>query len=595
MDPAAIPLREVRVRPVRRDEEARWNELVRVHHYLGFRNLCGRRLRHVAVLGERWLALLGWHAAALHCAARDRRIGWSSLQRRQRLFLLANNSRFVLLPSAAGVPNLASRVLGLSLRRLRSDWLARHGHELLLAETFVDPSRFAGTCYRAANWLDVGSTRGFGRVRGGAIGYHAHGQPKRVLVYPLQRAARQQLAAAVPQAGWRPWRHAMRLSPAQMESLYRFLQQVPDPRGRRGKRYALESVLTLVIAARLAGADTLTDISDFGRDLSQRTLRRIGCRVMPASGRATAPGVSTLHYILKALDEEQVERLAGAWMAQWVPPEEPLALDGKTLRGSYDRDQGPDGGLLDQAPLQQLSAVSIGSGIVAGQLGFSGAQEDTEGAALRRLLDQLRRPGRCLLADALHTQPATARKIRRLQMHYVLNLKANQPTLLEQVRDDYRWGTARTTLHNLGHGRIETRTIQVSEDVSDCPQWLDFPGVRRVFRIRREVVYKKDGRQRQPETAYFLTSLPAAKAGPQRLLELVRGYWGAVENGLHYVRDVALREDACRVRKGALPRVLAALTNVTLTILRLLKVEGLKRTMKSFYRKGSRAVNVLLG
>ena len=79
------------------------------------------------MLGERWLALLGWHAAALHCAARDRWIGWSSLQRRQRLFLVANNSRYLLLPAASGVPNLASRVLGLSLSRLRADWLALHG------------------------------------------------------------------------------------------------------------------------------------------------------------------------------------------------------------------------------------------------------------------------------------------------------------------------------------------------------------------------------------------------------------------------------------------------------------------------------------
>ena len=508
---------------------------------------------------------------------------------------MANNSRYLLLPAASGVPNLASRVLGLSLRRLRADWLALHGHDLLLAETFVDPQRYRGTCYRAANWLELGATQGFGRVRGGAIGYRAHGQPKRVWVYPLQADARQQLAAAEPRPTWIPWRHKMQLSAAQMESLYQFLQQVPDPRRQRGKRYSLPSVLTIVIAARLAGADTLTDISDFGRDLDRRTLERIGCRRRPCSGQVTAPGISTLHYILKALDAEQVERLSGAWMAQWVPQDEPLALDGKTLRGSYDRDRGPDGRLRDKAPVQQLTAVSIGSRIVAGQVGFSGCKEDAEGAALRQLLDQLQQPGRCVLADALHTQQETARKLGELDMHYVLNLKANQPTLLEQVRDDYRWGAAAETVVNLGHGRIERRTIQVSEDVSDCPEWLQFPGVRRVFRIRREAVYKKDGRQRKPETAYFVTSLPPHKCAPLYLLQIVRGYWGAVENGMHWVRDAVLREDACRVRKGALPRVLAALTNMTLTILCLAGVSDLKRTMRSFYRKGSRAVKLLLG
>ena len=129
-----IPLREVQVGLVRPDEVPRWNALLREHHYLGFRKMCGRRLRHLAVWRERWLAL--------HCAARDRWIGWTSLQRRTRLFLVANNTRYLLLPGFAGTPRLASRVLGRSLRRLARDWQALHGHALLLAETFVDPARF---------------------------------------------------------------------------------------------------------------------------------------------------------------------------------------------------------------------------------------------------------------------------------------------------------------------------------------------------------------------------------------------------------------------------------------------------------------------
>ena len=88
---------------------------------------------------------LGWYAAALHCAARGRWIGWHSLQRRQRLFLIVNNSRFLLLPTVAGTPHLASRVLGLSLRRLPRDWLAHHGHRILWPRR----SSIPGTCYRA--------------------------------------------------------------------------------------------------------------------------------------------------------------------------------------------------------------------------------------------------------------------------------------------------------------------------------------------------------------------------------------------------------------------------------------------------------------
>ena len=121
MSPLPIPLREVRVRAVRADEVPRWNDTLRQQHYLGFHKLCGCQLKQVAVQGQRWLALLGWQAAALHCGPRDRWIGWSPLQRRTRLFLLANQSRSLLLPRAGSQPGLASRVLGLI-----SDWLAGH-------------------------------------------------------------------------------------------------------------------------------------------------------------------------------------------------------------------------------------------------------------------------------------------------------------------------------------------------------------------------------------------------------------------------------------------------------------------------------------
>ena len=126
VSPLPIPLREVRVRPVRADEVPRWNETLRQQHYLGFRKLCGCQLKQVAVQGQRWLALLGWQAAALHSGPRDRWIGWSPLQRRTRLFLLASQSRFLLLPRAGSQPGLASRVLGLSLQRLPRDWQQRY-------------------------------------------------------------------------------------------------------------------------------------------------------------------------------------------------------------------------------------------------------------------------------------------------------------------------------------------------------------------------------------------------------------------------------------------------------------------------------------
>lgn len=333
-----IPLREVRVRVVRPDEEPRFNALLREHHYLGFRKFCGRRLRHVAVLGERWLALLGWHAAALHCAARERWIGWHTWQRRQRLFLIVNNSRFLLLPNAAGTPHLASRVLGLSLRRLPGDWLARHGHAILLAETFVDPRRFAGTCYRAANWLEIGRTLGYGRTRSGPLGYVAHGQPKRVFVYPLRRDARHQLAAPMPRPEWLPWRPRILLTTAQMLSLRDFVRSQPDSRGRRGLRYPWPALLTIVLAARVAGATTLTEMSRFGRALEQSVLQDLGIPRRTQTGSYHAPGISTLHYALKGVDVESLEDLLAEWTRTQAPDEEPLAIDGTSMHSSDEHD-----------------------------------------------------------------------------------------------------------------------------------------------------------------------------------------------------------------------------------------------------------------
>lgn len=114
-------LRRIQVRPVLPTEQERWNALMREHHYRGFRTLAGPTLRYVATLEDRWLALLGWQAAAFQCQARDQWIGWSWALRRQHLHLIANNACFLILPGES-FPNLASRILALNLRRLSTDW-----------------------------------------------------------------------------------------------------------------------------------------------------------------------------------------------------------------------------------------------------------------------------------------------------------------------------------------------------------------------------------------------------------------------------------------------------------------------------------------
>ena len=528
MHPSQIPLREVQVRLARPDDVPRWNELMRCHDYLGFRKMCGRWLHHVVVWRGRWLALLGWHAAALHCAARDRWIGWSDLQRRARLFLVANNTRFLVLPAASGQPCLASRVPGPSLRRLPRDWQQLHGHPVPLAETFVDPQLFRGTCYRAANWIEVGATRGFGRVRG-ALNYARHGRPKTVFVRPLRRHARRQLRAAQPRPEWQPWRPRMQLSEKQLASLWGALQAVPDSRGRRGRRYPLATVLTIVLASRLAGCQTLTETSDFGRGLGQDALRRIGSRLRPQTQRYHAPGISTLHYVLKEVDIEAAERLLADWMKAQVPAAKAVAIDGKTLRGSYNHDLDENGEPRHEGAQRQLSAVDIDSRVVIGQVGYSGKKDAAEGAALRQVIRTLD-PGTIVIADALHTSRQTAELLDELGLYYILQVKANQPVLLEQLSEYRGWGSTVRTIDG-GHGRIETRRLARTDEIDrDVPvPWLDFPGVRFAARIERKAVFKKDGRKRKTEVSYIITNLPPELADPKTLLTLSRGYWGAVE------------------------------------------------------------------
>ena len=135
--------------------------------------------------------MLTFDSAALHLKPRDRFLHWSARQVQERRHLIAQKSRFLVLPTTGRWPNLASRALKLACARLAQDWQNHLGHPVLLAETFVDPQRFPGTCYRAANWQALGRTRGF--ARRGQDYYLDTQHPKELWVSPLGRVAFRQL------------------------------------------------------------------------------------------------------------------------------------------------------------------------------------------------------------------------------------------------------------------------------------------------------------------------------------------------------------------------------------------------------------------
>ena len=157
-------LQRVNVRLLLDHERPEFDRLLIEKHYLHTALLTGESLRYVAELDGQWLALLAFSAGSLHLKAREQWLGWTPRQRARRLALVVNNSRFLVLPERRRFPNLASCVLGLCLRRLNADWLARWHHPVLVVESFVDESLYRGTCYRACGFEAVGATRGFARA-----------------------------------------------------------------------------------------------------------------------------------------------------------------------------------------------------------------------------------------------------------------------------------------------------------------------------------------------------------------------------------------------------------------------------------------------
>lgn len=173
-----------------------FRELVGRYHYLGCRVPFGAHQRYLIYVSRPHQAVVGavqFSSPAWRMGVRDQWIGWDEDTRRRNLQRVVNNSRFLILPWVK-VKNLASRALSVTLRRLRRDWTDRYGVEALLVETLVDSERYRGTCYRAANWMELGRTTGRGRMDGG---HHRHGSaPKTVLVYPLVREAARRLREA---------------------------------------------------------------------------------------------------------------------------------------------------------------------------------------------------------------------------------------------------------------------------------------------------------------------------------------------------------------------------------------------------------------
>jgi len=416
-------LDEVRVVLVPQSKDRqRFQRLLKEHHYLGSLKPVGEQLYYVALdAQDQWVALLLFSAAAKHLKHREQWIGWTRAQCDRRLSLVANNSRFLILPDRS-VPNLGSRVLRLVLDRLSADWQGQYGHSVLVVETFVDPEQFCGTVYTANNWVELGLTDGWGRQQRDY--YVKHDKPKRLFVRELAPKACRSLRAerlkpvlaevekkSVPRCHYKI---------KEIQALTGHFKSVPEYRGRV-ESYPAWSLLTLILLAMLCEAPRgQKDLAKFARRLTQAQRRVLGFRCN-RQGRYPAPCQSTFSRLLQKAQGRKVNQalLAIQEKVRGRPPRQDLiVVDGK------EPNHGPGNAVL--------SAVTVPS-----QFYLGSALVDTktnEIPVARELFTELELAGRRVALDALHTQDQTARDlVLKHGADYLLTVKNNQPTLRQNI------------------------------------------------------------------------------------------------------------------------------------------------------------------
>lgn len=309
----------------------------------------------------------------------------------------------------------------------------------------------------------------------------------------------------------------------QSRPLIEVFADIPDFRKSKGKRHPLSAILALSCCAMLCGYRSYSAIAEWGRNYGTAIAQALGFTHQ-------TPCAATLNTIFRHLDREGFEAQLGTWADEVMmstptadgAPEEAIAVDGKTLRGS--KKQGAPGTHL-------LSVVGHRLGLTLTQQAVDAKTNEIK--AIETVLEQIVLTGRILTMDALLTQPQVAQTIVGKGGDYVMIAKNNQPQLRAEIELVFTlppWGDRQpsTRTVEVGHGRIESRNLTTSEALVGYSNW---PGLAQVFEVGRYVIEKQTGEERV-ELVYGVTSLSAERATPECLLELVRGHW-AIENRSH--------------------------------------------------------------
>jgi hypothetical protein len=420
----------VRLRLIEPGERERFDQLMVEEHYLGNAQLVGEQLRYVAEYKGQWVALMSWSAAAYKLKLREGWIGWSDQQKQRRLPLVVNNSRFLILPGFH-VPNLASRLMKLGLQRLSSDWEQAYHHGVLIAESFVDPHLFLGTCYKVSGWTLLGQTQGYGRCRQDF--YQAHERPKQLWVRELCPGARTILRGRnLPE----PLRICEQTHPPEcpqsaeeLRHMLRFFEGLEDWRSRKPD-FRLSSLVTVTVCAMLCKACLgQRDLAAFAAHLTREQMEALRFPRDWSSRlrRYRPPSESTFFRMLSRLDNPKLQRALLQWQEHVLGKRDPrgdhVAVDGKEL--------------LNSQGLEVVSAYSIRDGRWLGSEPV--AEGSNEIPAAQQLLSRTEIAGSLVSADALHTQTATARiVVQDKGADFLFTVKGNQPGVAQNVQQLYQ-------------------------------------------------------------------------------------------------------------------------------------------------------------
>lgn len=375
----------------------------------------------------------------------------------------------------------------------------------------------------------------------------------------------------------------------ELDSLYAYLQQVLDPRHPKGKLYPLALLLLLMVLAKLAGEDKPSGIADW---VAHRVDQLCEMKILP---KRRAPSHMTFRRLLQHIvDPEAFESLMQEYHRRQLHQgqEVVLSMDGKTLKGTIPRGETRGTHLLSIFVPEQ--------GLVLAEAVVD--RKENEIVVAPTILRQVNLQDTIVIGDAMHAQRDPSSQIVAAGGNYIWTIKGNQPRTHWAIEKlfvhevcNLRQGAPLSkhchmaTMVNKGHGRLEKRTILVSTELND---YLDWPHVAQVFRIERTIWHEKHKGYTR-EVVYGLTSLTPQQASPERLLTLVRQYWG-IENGLHYRRDVTLQEDATRLTVGNAGHIMAILNNLVIGLCLQHGFHNLAKARRLFNAQPSKALDLIL-